>query len=345
MKALLYHGPRNIRYEEVLDPKLLDSRDVIVKTRLCGICGSDLHIYHGELRAGRFCIGHEATGEVVEKGRNVTGVNVGDRVLLPAMLGCGQCRCCLLGEIKKCTNGRFQVYGLGEGLEGCQAEAVRVPAGDFNLVRTPEGISDEQAILLTDNLPTAYGACLGADISPGRSVAVVGLGAIGLMAVELAFVMGAAKVYAIDLVAERRDGAVALGATAINGAADVVAEVREATGGRMVDCVIEAVGGDPTTELALKLVGTAGTVSILGVNTGMRFQIPPRLFVDGVTIRANSATEVNKHIPCLVPMLQERRIAPERFITDRRLLSEGAAAYEHFDKRVGGTLKTVLAPA
>lgn len=346
MKALVIHGPRDLRYETVQDPAIIDSRDVIVKMKQCGICGSDLHLFDGELSATPrpvFGIGHEAIGEVVETGRDVQDLKAGDMVMLAAATGCGICRPCLSGQIKCCENHLMQVYGIGAGLDGCQAEAIRVPAGDFNAARIPEGISHDQAILLTDNLPTAYGACIDADIRPGRTVAVIGLGPIGLMAVELAFIMGASAVYAIDLVPERRERAAELGATALP--PQNVAEVlREVTGGRMVDCVVEAVGGDVTMSLALSIVRIAGNVSVLGVNSSMNFRIPMDVFINGVTIRANFLTEVSKHWNDLVPLLQHGRIRPENVITNRSSLANGIDAYIQFEGRTGGVLKTMLVP-
>lgn len=345
MKALVIHGPLDLRYEHVSDPQIKDSRDIIVKMKRCGICGSDLHFFHGEIDLPRkvYGIGHEAVGEVVEKGSSVTGLAIGDTVMIAGSTGCGDCRPCLMGHIKRCERSQLQVFGVGWDLEGCQAEGIRVPAGDFNAARVPEGISEDQALLLTDNLPTAYGACIDAKISAGKSVAVIGLGTIGLMATELSFVMGATQVFAIDLVESRRQQARALGAIAMD-PAEAVAIIKEQTRGAMVDCVIEAVGGDATTSLSFELVRVMGNIAILGVNATMDFKIPYQLFVNGVTISGNALTEVSKHWGDLIPMLQHGRIAPQRWITHRESLADGVEAYQRFDRRDEGTLKTVMVP-
>jgi len=351
MKGLIFHGKRDIRYESLDDARMEDPRDALIKVKACGICGSDLHLYHdefadigeGKTLSRLFCVGHEAVGEIVEKGSGVTNLKVGDTVMLTAMTGCGCCRSCLMGESKQCENEGWNVYGFGIGLGGCQAEYIRVPAADFNAQRLPEGVTVDQAVLLTDNIATAYGAVLNAEVRPGRTVAVVGLGPIGLMAVEIALVMGATTVYAIDLVPERRRIAASLGAMPVE-AGDVTGWLREETRGRMVDCVIEAVGGDVTMELALSLVGVRGNVSVLGVNNVMNFRIPRQVFVNGVTIRGNFVTEVHKYWPALIPMLQAGRLKPERFITERMPLSEGSEAYRRFDARQGGVLKAILYP-
>ncbi|QLL06515.1 alcohol dehydrogenase catalytic domain-containing protein [Mycobacterium vicinigordonae] len=345
MKALVIHGPQDLRYETVDDPKISDPRDLIIAVKKCGICGSDLHLLHGTLPAPRaaYGVGHEAVGEVVEAGSAVSELKVGDAVMLAASTGCGQCLPCLTGHIKRCEKSRLQVYGVGGGLEGCQAEAVLVPAGDFNAARIPDGVTEEQAILLTDNLPTAYGACLNANIRPGCTVGVVGLGPIGLMAVELAYVMGASRVYAIDLVAERRQIAEQIGAIALV-PDEAIEHVKADTKGKMIDCVVEAVGADATVELALGLVRVSGNISILGVSMDIGFKIPSEVFLNGVTIAADYLTEVARHWPDLIPMIQSGRIKPERFITNRSGLADGVEAYKRFERREQGVLKAVLTP-
>ncbi|PCG10419.1 alcohol dehydrogenase [Sphingomonas ginsenosidimutans] len=345
MKALQYVAPRDVRYGDMPDPRIEDARDIVVKIDRCGICGSDLHIYHGDkLRddAG-FCIGHEAIGEVVETGRAVTRLKAGDRVLIPASVGCGACVHCLAGNVLKCSNDVEYCYGLSSRLQGCQAEGMRVPAGDFNAVPMPEGITPDQAIMLTDNLPTAWFGCRNADIAPGGTVAIVGLGSIGLMAVEAAFVLGAATVFAIDLVAERRAVAASLGAIAL-GPEDAADVIRDATDGRMADSVVEAVGLEKTIALAVRLAGKQASVSIIGVNMNRRMEFPmARVFVNGLTLRSGMCP-VARQFGELVPLIQQGRLHPERFVTDVLPLSQGAQAYARFDAREEGTLKMILVP-
>src|SRR5262245_2886429 len=345
MKALLYHGEHDIRYDSMDDPVPASDGDIVVKTDACAICGSDLHIYHGHGYTPDlgFCVGHEAVGEVVEIGRAVRRHKVGDKVMLPAAVGCGACPSCLAGDMNRCTTGVVQCYGLGHSLQGCQAEAIRVPAGDFNAVPIPEGLSAEQALMLTDNLPTAWLACKTADIRAGASVAVVGLGPIGLMAVESAFVLGAARVFAIDPIAERRALAAQMGAIALD-PADAVEKIREATRARMVESVIEAVGADATIQLAIRLAGRVGTISSIGVNQTRNFNFPMASFFGrGLTFRSGLCS-VPEHLPELVPLVQGGRLRPERFISHRMPLSEGAEAYRLFAAREDGALKMVLQP-
>lgn len=346
MKALRYFGPRDIRFEGFDDPQLQDDRDAIIRVRGCAICGSDLHIYHGQgfSKDIGFCVGHEAVGEVVEVGRGVRQHRVGDRVMVSGAVGCGQCASCLAGNVNQCATQSGSCYGLSAKLQGSQAEYLRVPGADFNAARIPDGITEDQALMLTDAQATAWFGCRNADIAPGRTVAVVGLGPIGLMAVESAFVMGAARVFAIDRVPERRALAAALGASVLDGGDDTVAQITDATQGRMVDSVLEAVGAEATITLALRLAARRGTVSVIGVNQDRRMEFPmARAFAMGLTFRIGTCS-VPETWPALVPLVQAGRLHPERFISHHLPLSDGARAYELFDARADGALKMVLRP-
>jgi len=343
MKALCYQGERDIRFEDFADPALASETDVIVKMDLCGICGSDLHIYHGQGFSPEhgFCVGHEAIGTIEDIGKDVHRFKKGDEVMISAAAGCGRCPACLAGEIVKCHTSSFACFGLGPSLQGCQAEGIRVPMGDFNLRPIPEGLSADQALMLTDNLPTAHLACQRADIEPGSDVAVVGLGPIGLMAVEIANVMGAARVFALDLVPERRAIAETLGAIPID-PSNAQDAIFEATKGRMLNSVVECVGADATLSMAIKLAGVRGTISAIGVNQSMDFQFPmAAALARGLTFRI-ALCSVQSHWDELIPLVRAGRLHPERFISHRMSLSEGAEAYRLFDAKEDGAMKMVL---
>lgn len=343
MKALRYFGPGDIHCEGMDDPRLEADTDIIVKMNLCAICGSDLHIYHGHgfSEDTGYCVGHEAVGEVVETGRAVRRLRAGDRVMLPAATGCGACRQCLSGMVGKCENNMAGCYGLSAALQGCQAEAIRVPAGDFNAVPIPDGLSDEQALMLTDAMATAWFGARRAQIAPGGTVAVIGLGPIGLMAVESAFVMGASRVFAIDPVAARRALAAERGAEVFH-PSDALEEIREATGGRKADSVIEAVGGDGTIDLALRLAGRGGTISAIGVAQTKRYAFPlERAFGQGLTFAIGTCS-VPFELPALIPLVQSGRLKPETTISHRLSLSDGAEAYRLCDTKAEGALKVVM---
>jgi 2-desacetyl-2-hydroxyethyl bacteriochlorophyllide A dehydrogenase len=213
----------------------------------------------------------------------------------------------------------------------------------MNAVKIPEGITQEQALMMTDAMATAWFGARNADIVPGASVAVVGLGPIGLMAVEAAFVMGAGLVYAIDPIAERRKLAEDLGGHALH-PDTALDSVKEATSGRKLDCVVEAVGADATVDLALRLVRKRGTVSVIGVQQSRRFPFPlERAFAGGLTFRTGTCS-VPEELPALVPLIRAGRLRPERYISHRMPLAQGKEAYRLFDAREDGALKMVLTP-
>lgn len=343
MKALTYHAPKDIRFESIADPKITAPHAAIVRVKACGICGSDLHIYqgHGFSEDIGFCVGHEAVGEIVEVGSHVETLKIGDQVMVSAAVGCGRCQACRAGDCVRCEFNDTGCYGLSHALEGCQAEAVVVPHADHNAARIPEGLTLDQGLMLTDNLPTAYLGATNANIRPGSVVAVVGLGPIGLMAVEIAFALGASKVYAADLVSERRAHAERLGAIALI-PGDEKKELKEFTKGRLAECVVEAVGADATLKLALDLAGRQGTVSTIGVNQTRQFPFPMALaFNKGLTFRT-SLCSVVKHWPELIALIRGGRLKPEQFISHRMPLAEGPVAYDMFNTRRDGALKMVL---
>lgn len=345
MKGLIYRDAFDIEYADAPEPTAEDNRSAIVKVTACGICGSDLHIYqgHGFSDEPGYCVGHEAVGEVVETGSAVSRFKSGDKVMISAAVGCGTCRSCMAGKVTHCETRGGRCYGLNHGLQGVQAEYAMVPVADFGLANIPDGVSEDQALMLTDNLPTAWFGLKNADIQPGDRVAIVGCGPIGLMAVQGAFVMGASEVFAIDLVAERLAMAETLGATGLS-SNEAVAMIAERTSGRMADRVVECVGADSAIELSLKLARSAGTVSFIGVNQNMAFKFPMALaFVKGLTFRTGTCS-VPEHWRELTSLIQAGKLTPEMTISHQMKLEEGAEAYRLFNARENGALKMVLRP-
>lgn len=345
MKALTYQGPLDISYRDVPDPTPRDVHGAVVQVTACGICGSDLHIYegHGFSADLGFCVGHESVGTIVETGSGVTGFSVGDRVMLPGSVGCGTCGACRANRVFHCEVGEAGCYGLSNRLPGSQAEAVAVPFADTNLVRLPDDISDDVALLLTDNAPTAWYGARRARIQPGQTVAVVGLGPVGLCAVTAAQLMGAARVLAIDLVPERRARAAAMGAEPMEGD-DPVAAVHEATGGRGADVVLEAVGADATILLSIELVKRAGAVSVVGVNQN------PALSINMLGAQVKELEfhiglcSVQYELTALLPLAAAGLIPADQIISHHMPLSAGVDAYRQFHARQDGISKVVLHP-
>ncbi len=343
MKALVLQGERDIRVESVADPTPPDVNGAVVKITRTAICGSDLHLYHAELAPAGLRLGHEFIGEVVEVGRGVTRFRPGDRVLTSGVIGCGRCRSCLAGDVVSCTAGGLQVFGIGFDLPGGQAEAAAVPNADFSLLAIPESMTDEQAVLLTDILPTGWYGAQQADISPGDTVAVVGLGPVGIEALLSAQLMGAARVLAVDSVPDRLQRAASLGAIPVDATDGAgVAGILEATGGRGADSVIEAVG---TRQAILDAIGATrpgGTISVVGANMEGDFPFPMGLaFFRDLTFRIGLCP-VPKTWPQLIPLIANGRLHPEIVVTHRMSLSEGPEAYRMFNAREPGVLKVVL---
>ncbi len=262
MKALTYHGTGDVRCETVPDPQIEDGRDAIIKVTACAICGSDLHLIGGfipQMQSGDV-LGHECMGEVVEVGRDNTRLKVGDRVVIPFTLACGDCRMCRMELFSCCErsnrNGDQQAEALGYpvsgalgyshltgGYSGGQAEYVRVPFADFGAFVVPEGYSDEQVLFLSDIFPTGYMAAENCNIKPGQTIAVWGCGPVGLFAIISALLLGAERVIAVDSVAERKELARRFGAEVIDYTdGSVHQQILELTQGAGPDAVIDAVG-------------------------------------------------------------------------------------------------------
>ncbi len=278
MKALVYHGRGDIRCDTVPDPKIEDGRDAIIKVTACAICGSDLHLMGGfvpTMKSGDV-LGHECMGEVVEVGRDNKRLKVGDRVVIPFCLACGECRMCRM-ELYSCCersnpNAKEQAKALGYGVAGAlgyshmtggyaggQAEYARIPFADFGAFIVPDGYSDEQVLFLSDIFPTGYMAAENCDIKQGQTIAVLGCGPVGLFAIMSAFVLRAGRVIAVDSIKERMDLARRLGAEVIDFTKGSVHEqILALTRGMGPDAVIEAVGMESTaTETMMQKVTSA----------------------------------------------------------------------------------------
>ncbi|MGA2473733.1 MAG: alcohol dehydrogenase catalytic domain-containing protein [Acidimicrobiales bacterium] len=345
MRATVLEGPRDIRVEDVPDPVLPGPEGIIVTVERTAICGSDLHLYHDAPTGVGIRLGHEVIGTVAESGPHVRSLKRGDRVLVSGVIGCGVCRPCLAGQPNVCRAGKSAAFGTVPDLPGGQAEAMAVPFADLFTLPIPEGVADDEAVLLTDILPTGYLGALRASIRPGSTVAIVGLGPVGIMALQCAELFGPARILAIDMVPERLARAEALGAEPIDARdAPGSAQVLEATGGWGADSVIEAVGADATVLDALSCVATGGTVSIVGVNLSMELPFPMGLvFLKSLTVRTVFAP-IPGTWSSLVPLVQSGRLALGGTFTHRMGLSQAAQAYELFDSRADGVLKVLLDP-
>jgi len=391
MKAVVFHDVGDIRLETVQDPKIQDSNDAIVRITSSAICGTDLHFIRGSvsgMKPGRI-IGHEAVGVVEETGAEVRNFRRGDRVIIPSTVGCGSCNYCRAGYFSQCDKinpaGKLAgtvFFGGPEGnggLDGLQAEYARVPFAATNLVGLPEEISDDQAILMSDILPTSYQAADMAQIRPGDSVAIYGCGPVGMLVIACAQHLGAGRIFVVDEVDYRLDLARSHGAEAINFRTENPVEVlRKLTAGSGADRVIDAVGVDATSageaggdetefksqttaiapevskaakkwwiggaptqvlDWAVASVAKAGTVSIIGV-------YPPTLksFPVGEAMNKNLTIQAGncnhrKYLPRMIELVRSGVMRPEQFFTQRKPLSSSIEAYHHFDQHEEGWLK------
>jgi threonine dehydrogenase-like Zn-dependent dehydrogenase len=271
MKALCWHDKHDIRYDTVPDPRIEEPRDAIVKVTSCAICGSDLHLFDGfmpGMKSGDV-MGHEFMGEVVEVGAGNKRLKVGDRVVVPFTICCGECEQCMRGNFSVCersnrnkelqsklfghpTAGLFGYTQLTGGYAGGQAEYVRVPYADVAPVKVPDGLSDEQVLFLGDIFPTGWQAAVQCDIQPSDTVAIWGAGPVGQFAIRSALLLGAKQVVVIDRVPERLTMAKAGGALTINFEEESVLErLNELTGGKGPEKCIDAVGMEAHTTRSL----------------------------------------------------------------------------------------------
>jgi threonine dehydrogenase-like Zn-dependent dehydrogenase len=348
MKALVFEDVRRVVCATVPDPSLQESGDVIVRVRAAAVCGSDLHVYRGletGLDAGTV-MGHELAGEVVEAAPGVTRFRLGDLVVSPFTTSCGACFYCRLGLTARCARG--QLFGWveeGRGLHGVQAEYVRVPLADSTLVAVPEETPPEEALFAGDVLATGWFGAESAGASPGRTVAVVGCGPVGLMAVIAARELGAERVFGIDALPERLALAERWGAEPVNfQSEDVAGRIRAATEGRGADGVVEAVGSPQASRLAYDVVRPGGTIAAVGVHVEGRLAFAPgEIYDKNLTYRAGRCP-ARSYMDRLLPLIRSRKYDLGALISHRLPLEEGARGYDLFDRRVDGCTKVVLLP-
>jgi threonine dehydrogenase-like Zn-dependent dehydrogenase len=390
MKAVCWYGTRDVRVETVADPHIINPHDAIIRTTLTAICGSDLHLYGGynpTMQPGDI-LGHEFMGEVVEVGRETKALKPGDRVVVPFAIACGRCFYCTRQLWSLCDNtnpnawmaedlyedstaGLFGYSHLFGGYAGGQAEYVRVPFADVGAMIVPTGVPDEQALFLSDILPTGYMAAENCGIQPGDTVAVWGCGPVGQFAIQSAALLGASRVIAIDRFPDRLEKARRYGqADTVNylEVDDVVDALRTMTGGRGPDACIDAVGMEAhgTTlaawydqvkqtmllesdrpialRQAIQACRKGGTVSIPGVYSGFIDKIPfGTAFSKGLTFKMGQ-THVHRYMRPLLERVQSGAIDPSCIISHRLGLDDAPGAYQMFLEKEDGCLKVVLKP-
>jgi 2-desacetyl-2-hydroxyethyl bacteriochlorophyllide A dehydrogenase len=344
MRAVTFQAPGEVRVDEVPDPELLAADDAIVRVEASGICGSDLHIYHGRVQIEPgFVIGHEFVGEVVAAGDEVTRVAVGDRVLGTFATACGQCFFCERGEFHKCESSR--VFGQGAvlgDLQGAQAELLLVPHANLSLRLVPKRLSDDVALFAGDVMGTAFHAVNSRPLAPGETAAILGMGPVGLCTVQAAKAAGAAEVIAIDTVEDRLKMAESFGGTPVHlTEQDPGAEVKRLTEGRGVDLAVEAVGHPDALDTAIRLVRNAGSVSITGVYAERADVHMGLIWIKSLNLTGGLANVI-KHVDPVLDLLSEGKLDPAPLVTHHMNLDEAPEAYRVYDNREA--LKIVLSP-
>ena len=390
MRATCWHGKHDMRVDDVPDPAIMNRRDAIVRVTSTAICGSDLHLYDGfmpTMKKGDI-LGHEFMGEVVEVGPDVTNLRVGDRVVVPFPIACGNCGACRAEAYSLCENSNPNawmaekllghspagIYGYSHmlgGFAGGQAEYARVPFADVGPLKVSPGMSDEQALFLSDVFPTGYMAAEMCDITPGDTIAVWGCGPVGQFAMASAKMLGAARVIAIDRVPERlamaanRAGATD---TIDYEAQDVMETLKELTGGVGPDACIDAVGMEAhapgimyaydrfkqalmletdrpiALRQAIMACRNGGTVSVIGVYGGFIDKFPMGSFMNRSLTMRTGQCHVQRYMKPLLQRIENGDIDPSFIITHRMSLDEAPQAYDLFKNKQDDCVKVVLTP-
>ena len=349
MRAVTFQAPGEVRLDERPDPEPNAADDAVVRVEATGICGSDLHIYHGRVAIEPgFVIGHEYVGTGVAVGDSVGQVAVGDPVLGTYCTACGACFHCRRGEYHKCDSGRVFGHGATLGsLQGAQADLVLVPNANLTLRRVPEGLSNDVALFAGDVAGTGYHAICGdaslpEPLEPGATVAVLGLGPVGLCAVQVAKASGASAVIAVDTVEDRLHVAESFGAVPVHlTEEDPRGRVKELTEGRGVDLSVDAVGHPDALDLACRLARKAGTVSVIGVYAERAEVHMGVVWIKALRWRTGHANVIG-HLDRVLAMLSARVIDPAPLVTHHMRLDQAPEAYEIYDRREA--LKIVLTP-
>lgn len=392
MKAVTWQGKRDVRVEQVPDPKIEQPTDAIIEVTSTNICGSDLHLYEvlGAFMNPGDILGHEPMGIVREVGADVPNLKVGDRVVVPFQISCGSCYMCDLDLYTQCETTQVREHGMGAALfgyselygqvPGGQAELLRVPQAQFTHIKVPEGPPDSRFVYLSDVLPTAWQAVAYAGIPEGGSVTVLGLGPIGDMAARIAAHLGY-DVIAVDRVPERLARAQQRGLRTLDleQNPDLGEAIRELTGGRGTDSVIDAVGmeahGSPIAKVAqqvsgllpdalakpllekagvdrldalysaIDIVRRGGTISLIGVYGGMADPMPMlTMFDKQVQLRMGQAN-VKKWVDDIMPLLDdEDPLGVDTFATHVLPLDQAPHAYDIFQRKADGAVKVILTP-
>ncbi len=344
MKGVCFQRVGIVALQELPDPQIECPTDAMVRVELAGMCGSDLHPFFGRERGLDLgtVMGHEFVGTVVDIGSNVHQVAVGDRVYAPFTTNCGHCFYCIRGLTSRCSNGQpFGWRSDGVGLHGGQAEWVRVPLADATLARIPNGLSNESALLLGDNLSTAYFCAEMANLASDNLTVVIGCGTVGLLSILAARVQGAGPIVAIDRVPSRREMAAQRGAIPL-APEEAIDYVRNMTEGRGADSVMELVGLPEAQSLAYSLIRPGGVMSVIGCHSAPNFSFTPTdAYNKNLTYRTGRCP-ARHYMSLLSERVAREQWAIDSLITHRFRPEECVDAYDVFANQRDGCIKAVF---
>lgn len=348
MKAITFQGTKCVDLSEVPEPKIISQKDTIVKVERVALCGSDMHVFHGRetgIDSGTI-MGHEFTGTIVEVGDIVSKFKIGDRVLSPFTVNCGECHFCMIGLTARCL--KSQLYGWkenGVGLEGVHAEYVRVPMADATLVHLPDDLTWEQGNLLADIASTGYFGAELAELKPDDICVVIGCGPVGIMAIKAAKYFGCETVYAVDEIDFRLGFAKQNGTIPINYLKQNLVElIFEETSGIGADSVIEAVGSNASMKTAFEVLRPGGVLASVGVQAFDQLPFSPSDMYDkNITLKAGRCSS-RFYAEKLIPLVQNGNLQIADVITHTFDLEEGVEAYRFFDEEKDRCLKVLLKP-
>ena len=344
MKGVCFKSVGEVETLEMADPEIQQPTDAILKVTMAGLCGSDLHLFHGrEVGVDQDTVmGHEVVGEVVAVGSDVNNLKVGDIAFAPFTTSCGNCYYCQSGLTARCIHG--QLFGWREqdqGLHGCQSEFVRVPLADGTLKKKPDGLSDVSALLLADNFSTGFFCAEMADITPEKTCVVIGCGTVGLLSIIAAKHLGAEKLYAVDPVPDRRKEAEALGAIPLT-PENAAAVIANATDQRGADSVMELVGNPAAQQLAYQVMRPGGTMSVVGCHCTPNFAFSPiDAFDKNLTYRTGRCP-ARHYMDKLTDRVANGKFKIDSFVTHHFSVDESVRAYDVFSERKDGCVKAVF---
>lgn len=376
MKAITYEGIKDVKVKEVDDPKIHNPDDIIVRVTSTAVCGSDLHLIHGMVpnMPKGFILGHETMGIVEEVGKDVEKIKKGDRVIVPFPISCGHCWYCEHELWSQCDNSNPNgeagaIFGYSNtfgGYDGGQAEYLRVPYANVGPVVVPEELSDEQALFLTDILPTSYWGVENGGVKKGDTVVVLGCGPVGLLAQKWAAFMGADRIIAVDYIdyrlehAEKYNGVEVINFNNYDNTGEYIKDITNGGADVVIDCVgmdgkmtvLEMVetglklqgGSKSAIEIASQAVRKGGIVSVVGVY-GARYNMFPfgDFFARNITLKMGQCP-VHSYVDPILKLIREGKFDPTDIITHVLPLEKGEHGYEIFDEKKDNCIKVILKP-